>query len=61
MDPWLYAHNESTRQLMGEDFWPYGIEANRAELETFLRYAHVQGLADRRWAPSELFFAVPDA
>ena len=32
------------RQLMGEDFWPYGVEANRKTLETFLRYAAEQGL-----------------
>jgi 4,5-dihydroxyphthalate decarboxylase len=61
MDPWLYAHSESTRRLMGEDFWPYGVDANRAELTTFVRYAHEQGLTDRRWAPEELFFHAPDA
>ncbi len=45
---------------MGEDFWPYGVEANRGELKTFLRYAHQQGLTGRRWSPEELFFRRPD-
>ena len=30
--------------LFGADPYPYGIEANRAAVETFLRYAHRQGL-----------------
>ncbi|MBV9594418.1 MAG: hypothetical protein JO147_11575 [Actinobacteria bacterium] len=55
MEPWLYAHAETTRALMGEDFWPYGLEPNRAALTTFLRYAHEQGLTSRHRAPEELF------
>ena len=35
MLPWLTRHLEDTRALMGEDFWPYGIEPNRHTLETF--------------------------
>ena len=42
--PFLVQHTEETAALMGEDFWPYGVEANRATLETFIRYAHRQGL-----------------
>ena len=30
MLPWFNAHVEETIDLMGEDFWPYGLEANRA-------------------------------
>ena len=30
--------------LMGEDFWSYGLESNRRTLETFMRYMHEQGL-----------------
>lgn len=55
MLPWLPAHLEETRSLMGEDFWPYGLESNRHTLETFLRYSHEQGLTPRRLAPEELF------
>ena len=55
MLPWLPAHVDETRREMGEDWWPYGLEANRAVLDTFLRYHHEQGLSKRRLAPEELF------
>jgi 4,5-dihydroxyphthalate decarboxylase len=55
MLPWLTAHVEETRALMGEDFWPYGFERNRATLATFLRYHHEQGLSKRLLTPEELF------
>jgi 4,5-dihydroxyphthalate decarboxylase len=55
MLPWLVLHVEETRALMGEDFWPYGLERNAHTLETFLRYSHEQGLAKRLLKPVELF------
>ena len=55
MLPWLTRHVEETRALMGEDFWPYGLERNEHTLETFLRYSHEQGLAKRVLKPAELF------
>jgi 4,5-dihydroxyphthalate decarboxylase len=55
MLPWLVAHVEEARREMGEDWWPYGVDANRTVLETFLRYHHEQGLSRRRFAPEELF------
>jgi 4,5-dihydroxyphthalate decarboxylase len=55
MLPWQSAHVEEARALLGEDWWPYGLEPNRRVLETFLRYHHEQGLSRRRLAPEELF------
>ncbi|MGO1768452.1 MAG: hypothetical protein ACTHZX_00750 [Microbacterium sp.] len=57
--PWIWAEVERTRDALGADWWPYGLEANRHVLDTFLRYAFEQGLAERRYAPEELF--VPEA
>ncbi|WP_047151922.1 hypothetical protein [Aneurinibacillus tyrosinisolvens] len=31
--PWLIAEVERTRELMGDDFWPCGLEKNRKTLE----------------------------
>lgn len=59
MLPWLIRHAEDTRALMGQDFWPYGLEGNEHVLSTFLRYSHEQGLAKRLLTPQELF--VPEA
>jgi 4,5-dihydroxyphthalate decarboxylase len=55
MVPWLVAHLEEARAMMGEDWWSYGLEPNRAVLDTFLRYHHEQGLSKRRLKPEELF------
>jgi 4,5-dihydroxyphthalate decarboxylase len=53
--PWLIAEVESTAALMGQDYWPYGVEPNRPALETLNRYSCEQGLAQRRVAVEELF------
>jgi 4,5-dihydroxyphthalate decarboxylase len=55
MLPWLIAHLDDTRREMGEDWWPYGFAANRAVIDTFLRYHHEQGLSPKRLAPEALF------
>ena len=46
---------EDTRTLMGKNFWPYGIEANRKELELVMRYTYEQGLVKRLLKFEELF------
>ncbi|MGA9896260.1 MAG: ABC transporter substrate-binding protein [Xanthobacteraceae bacterium] len=53
--PWSVAGFQETIGLMGSDFWPYGIEVNRAVLDRFLDYHHRQGLSKRRVAVDELF------
>jgi 4,5-dihydroxyphthalate decarboxylase len=55
--PWAPADLDSARALMGTDYWPYGIEANRAAIEAVSRYSYSQGLAPRRMAIEELFAA----
>jgi 4,5-dihydroxyphthalate decarboxylase len=42
--PWAAEEYAETQQVMGDDYWRYGIEANRKELETVMRYTHDQGL-----------------
>jgi 4,5-dihydroxyphthalate decarboxylase len=53
--PWVTQEFEDTRKLMGKNFWPYGIEANRKELELVMRYTYEQGLVKRRVDFEELF------
>ncbi|OIK25449.1 4,5-dihydroxyphthalate decarboxylase [Streptomyces malaysiense] len=45
--PWFSRHFEQNRSLLGADWWPYGLGANRKVLDTFLRYHHEQGLSKR--------------
>jgi 4,5-dihydroxyphthalate decarboxylase len=54
--PWQIAEVERTRELMGDDYWPYGLEPNRAALETLMRYSRQQALAERS-IPIESLFA----
>lgn len=53
--PWTGQHADEIRELMGKDFWPYGVEANRHALETFLRYSAEQGLTANKLTVEELF------
>jgi 4,5-dihydroxyphthalate decarboxylase len=53
--PWGHSYAERAKELMGEDFWPYGIERNRQTLATFLGYAYEQGVCERLLEPDELF------
>ncbi len=55
MLPWFNAHVEETFAMMGEDFWPYGLEKNRKVLDTFLRYHFEQGLSPRKLEVEDMF------
>jgi len=46
---------EAGRAAFGHDPWPYGLAANRAVLDTFLGYAHEQGLVRERQSVDALF------
>jgi 4,5-dihydroxyphthalate decarboxylase len=52
---WLQPMIEEEQRIIGKDWYPYGIEANRASLEALLQYNHEQGLSDRKIAIEELF------
>ena len=53
--PWSYEYAHEAQELLGKDFWPYGIDANRTTLNAFLQYAHEQGVCHRKLEPEELF------
>jgi 4,5-dihydroxyphthalate decarboxylase len=55
MIPWTSALQDKNRDLMGDDYWPYGLDRNRHVLETFIRYNREQGLIKRDWKVEELF------
>jgi 4,5-dihydroxyphthalate decarboxylase len=54
--PWQIAEYEAATTLMGDDYWPYGVEPNRKALETLMRYSCEQGLAQHA-VPIESLFA----
>ena len=53
--PWIIGEMEYTKNLMGADWWPYGIDKNRKAIETFLRYHHEQGLSEKLMTINDLF------
>lgn len=53
--PWFAQEYEETKKLMGNNFWPYGIEDNRKTLETLFRYSYEQGLSSKLLTIEELF------
>jgi 4,5-dihydroxyphthalate decarboxylase len=53
--PWSHEAYDHAREILGDDFWPYGIEANRRTLDAFLQYCREQGLTQRTVAVEELF------
>jgi 4,5-dihydroxyphthalate decarboxylase len=55
MLPWFSELIDEDRRLLGEDWWPYGIHANRKALDTFLRYHYEQGLSKRRLECEDVF------
>jgi 4,5-dihydroxyphthalate decarboxylase len=53
--PWTGDHMRFSRELLGADCWPYGIEPNRTTLEAFTQYAFEHGVCHRKVAVEELF------
>jgi len=55
MLPGLIAEVEETEDLMGKDYWSYGLEPNRHVLQTLMDYALEQGLMERRLELDAIF------
>ena len=53
--PWFSELFAENRALLGEDWWPYGLAANRKAVDTFLRYHHQQGLSKRLLTCEDIF------
>ena len=53
--PFVEEQLKAAKDLLGEDFWSYGVQANRNTLEAFLKHHHAQGLSSRLVEVDELF------
>jgi len=56
--PFLIDHIEESRGIFGNDYWAYGLEANRPSWDALCRYVYEQGLAPKRITPDDLFVPV---
>jgi 4,5-dihydroxyphthalate decarboxylase len=53
--PWVLAEMEETAALMGADWHPSGVSANRRVIEALCEEEFAQGLIDRRLDPAAVF------
>jgi 4,5-dihydroxyphthalate decarboxylase len=53
--PFVEEQLKAARDLMGSDYWSYGVEPARKTLETFVQAHHAQGLSPRLMSVEELF------
>jgi 4,5-dihydroxyphthalate decarboxylase len=53
--PWVAFEFDATQDVMGQDFWSYGVPGNRKALEAMARYSYEQGLAVRLLTVEEMF------
>lgn len=58
MLPWAAANLAQAREVLGHDFWPYGIAANRKTLEAQVGFSRAQHLIARDVPLEELFLNV---
>jgi 4,5-dihydroxyphthalate decarboxylase len=53
--PFVEERLQEARQLIGRDYWSYGLAENDRQLQVFLRHHYDQGLSPRPLEVSELF------
>ena len=58
MLPWLSCDVAEINEVFGEDYWPYGIEANRKTLGALTSYMAEQGLIESAPSVDALFVPV---
>jgi len=55
MFPWFSHLINEDRAVLGDDWWPYGIEANRTAIDAILRYHFEQGVTKRLFKIEDIF------
>ncbi len=55
MIPWLNDLVDTDRAVLGDDWWPYGIGANRKAIDAILRYHFEQGITPKQFTCDEIF------
>jgi 4,5-dihydroxyphthalate decarboxylase len=55
MLPWLVADFHEIDEVFGNEFWPYGVEQNRATLEALVTYLYEQAMIPKTIPIEDLF------
>ncbi|MBB55290.1 MAG: 4,5-dihydroxyphthalate decarboxylase [Magnetovibrio sp.] len=56
--PWAPKEAARSRQVLGDGFWSYGVDANRPALQSLCEYSYAQGISARPVIVDELFVPV---
>jgi len=55
--PWATQEFEETKNVMGDNYFSYGVEPNRKTLEALFRYSYEQGLSSKHLKIEDLFLS----
>lgn len=55
MVPWFSRLLDEDQALLGNAWFPYGVDANQTMIDTALRYHYEQGLSSRRLTSADIF------
>lgn len=61
MTPWLQDDVEEMDRVFGGDAWPYGLDPNRHQLETLMRYLVEEGFLGKPVPLDDLFVPIEGA
>jgi 4,5-dihydroxyphthalate decarboxylase len=56
--PFIIHEIEHTRKLMGIDYWPFGVDANRHAISAFIRHLHDQEIISKKPEVLDLFLPI---
>ena len=54
--PWYGQELESTYEVMGKNYWSYGVSKNIKTIQTLCDYCYGQGLAKKKIKAEDMFF-----
>jgi 4,5-dihydroxyphthalate decarboxylase len=55
MYPWILEDIQKWKEIIGNDYWPYGANANKETLDAYLRYCFEQGITQRHLTLEDIF------
>ena len=53
--PWVEEDVDRVKEVMGTNYWPYGVQDNIKSIEALLRYEWDQGLIPRKMTCEDIF------
>ena len=55
MYPWMVEELNQWKEVIGQDYWPYGVRSNSNAISAFLRYCYQQGITKKHLSAEDIF------